>query len=110
MSSAFAGSGMINIVYTSKYFQLCGDSFDERYKFIGPSIIDRCEEIKFSMEINDKMKIIYISLGTIFNNSIRFYESCFEAFGSMDAQIVMSVGKDTSISNFKSIPSNFISS
>ncbi|MBX4266690.1 macrolide family glycosyltransferase [Clostridium estertheticum] len=108
LSTVFNGSGMINIVYTSKYFQIHGESFDERYKFIGPSIADRNEDIDFSLENNDKKKLIYISLGTIFNNSIDFYESCFKAFGNMDAKIIMSVGKNTEISDFKSIPSNFI--
>ncbi|MBU3181862.1 macrolide family glycosyltransferase [Clostridium psychrophilum] len=108
ISDAFTGMGMIKIVYTSKYFQLCGESFDESYKFIGPSITDRNENMKFSLETYDKSKIIYISLGTIFNNSIEFYESCFKAFGNMDAKIVMSVGKGININKFRSVPSNFI--
>jgi MGT family glycosyltransferase len=108
ISDAFTGTGMIKIVYTSKYFQLCGESFDESYKFIGPSITDRNEHMKFSLETYDKSKIIYISLGTIFNNSIEFYESCFKAFGDMDAKIIMSVGKDININTFRFIPSNFI--
>ncbi|MBU3098985.1 MULTISPECIES: macrolide family glycosyltransferase [Clostridium] len=108
LSTIFNGSGMINIVYTSKYFQIHGERFDERYKFIGPSIADRNEDMDFSLENNNKKKLIYISLGTIFNNSINFYESCFKAFGNMDAKIIMSVGNNTDISAFKSIPSNFI--
>ena len=108
ISTIINGSGMINIVYTSKYFQLCSESFDERYKFIGPSIADRKEDMNFSLKPNDNKKVIYISLGTIFNNSIEFYESCFKAFGNMDVKIIMSVGKDTDISVFKSIPLNFI--
>lgn len=106
--TALSGSGIINIVYTSKYFQLCGESFDERYKFIGPSITDRKEDINFPLETNNKKKVIYISLGTIFNNSIEFYKSCFKAFRNMDVKIIMSVGKGIDISTFKSIPSNFI--
>ena len=108
LSTVIDGSGMINIVYTSKYFQLSGESFDERYKFIGPSIADRKEDMNFSLKPNGNKKVIYISLGTIFNNSIEFYESCFKAFANMDVNIIMSVGKDTDISTFKSIPSNFI--
>jgi len=103
-----AGTGTINIVYTSKYFQLCGESFDESYKFIGPSISDRKEELNFSLETNDKKKVIYISLGSIINSSIEFCENCFKAFGNMDANIIMSVGKDTDINKFSVIPSNFI--
>lgn len=108
MSAALTGSGMINIVYTSKYFQPCGESFNENYKFIGPSISDRKENINLSLGTNDKEKVIYISLGTIFNNSVEFYENCFKAFANMNAKIIMSVGKNLDINTFKSIPSNFI--
>jgi MGT family glycosyltransferase len=107
-SNAIFAKGMISIVYTSKYFQLCGESFDESYKFIGPSISDRKENISFPLETNDKKKVINISLGTIFNNSIEFYENCFKAFDNMDAKIIMSVGKNIDVNTFKSIPSNFI--
>lgn len=109
MLMAAAGTGMIKIVYTSKYFQLCGENFDESYKFIGPSIADRNEDMSISLETNDKKKVIYISLGTIFNTSIEFYESCFKAFDNMDdVQIIMSVGENIDVNTFKSIPSNFI--
>lgn len=107
ISNAIYAKGIISIVYTSKYFQLCGESFDESYKFIGSSISDRKEDISFSLETNDKKNVIYISLGTIFNNSIEFYENCIKAFDDMDANIIMSVGKDIDINKFKYIPSNF---
>lgn len=98
----------INIVYTSRYFQICGESFDDSYKFVGPSISDRKEKPESTLIYNDKSKLIYISLGTIFNKSVEFYESCFEAFGSMDVKIIMSVGMNIDISSFKNVPNNFI--
>ncbi|MBW9173072.1 macrolide family glycosyltransferase [Clostridium estertheticum] len=107
ITTAVGGTGTINIVYTSKYLQICGESFDESYKFIGPSIADRNENMSLSLEANDK-KVIYIALGTIFNNSIEFYESCFKAFGDMNVEIIMSVGKNIDVNTFKSIPSNFV--
>lgn len=106
-SNGFTKRGMINLVYTSKYFQPYGDNFDESYKFIGPSIINRNEDINIDLK-NDNQKIVYISLGTIFNNSIDFYENCFKAFSNMDVKVVMSVGKNTDITSLSDIPSNFI--
>ncbi|MDR3594686.1 macrolide family glycosyltransferase [Clostridium sp.] len=107
MLSEFTGKGMINIVYTSKYFQPYSETFDESYKFIGPSVIDRKESIDINLKNKENKKIIYISLGTIFNNSIEFYESCFEAFKDIDAEVIMSVGKKIDINIFENIPSNF---
>ncbi|MCR3760573.1 glycosyl transferase [Clostridium felsineum] len=99
--------GTINFVYTSRYFQPYNESFDESYKFIGPSIIDRKEAIEFNINNPENKKVIYISLGTIFNNSLEFYENCFKAFGDMNVQVIMSVGKKVDIKTFKDIPSNF---
>ncbi|GEA31785.1 macrolide family glycosyltransferase [Clostridium diolis] len=100
--------GMLNIVYTSKYFQPYSESFDESYKFIGSSVIDRKESIDFDLSNDEDKKVIYISLGTIFNNSIEFYECCFKAFCNMNVKVIMSVGRKIDISMFKNIPSNFI--
>jgi MGT family glycosyltransferase len=99
---------MLNIVYTSKYFQPYSESFDESYKFIGSSVIDRKESIDFDLSNDEDKKVIYISLGTIFNNSIEFYECCFKAFCNMNVKVIMSVGRKIDISMFKNIPSNFI--
>lgn len=97
----------MNIVFTSRRFQIHGNSFDDSYKFIGPSIWDRNEKIHPSLINRDKSKIIYISLGTIFNRSIEFYSSCFAAFGNMDAKIIMSVGTNIDINSLKAVPENF---
>lgn len=98
----------LSLVYTSRYFQMNSESFDDSYKFIGPSISDRQEILEPELISKEKSKIIYISLGTIFNKSIEFYESCFEAFRGMDAKIIMSVGMNIEIDSFKDIPDNFI--
>ncbi|EKQ56608.1 MULTISPECIES: macrolide family glycosyltransferase [unclassified Clostridium] len=108
LSTRFTRKALVNLVYTSRYFQPFGESFDETYKFIGPSIADRREDTDIVLNNNEDKKIIYISLGTIFNNSIEFYESCFKAFENMNVQVVMSVGKKININEFKSIPLNFI--
>lgn len=98
----------MNIVYTSKYFQICGSSFDESYKFIGPSIPDRRERMDPALLEHNRRKIIYISLGTIFNRSVDFYKCCFTAFGDMDAKIIMSVGRNIDIKSLTDIPQNFV--
>lgn len=107
--TAAAPIGMMKIVYTSKYFQIYGERFDDSYKFIGPSIGDRNEEVSLSLATSDnREKVIYISLGTIFNKSITFYEDCFKAFGNMDVKVIMSIGENIDINTLKYIPSNFI--
>ena len=52
--------------------------------------------------------LLYISLGTVFNQDIVFYNNCFEALKDIRATIIMSVGMKTEISSLENIPSNFI--
>lgn len=108
MLDLFFNKGNLNIVYTSKYFvSNIIENYDSSYMFIGPPIYDRNEKIEFPFEkIKDK-KVIYISLGTVFNNtSDTLYEVFFETFSTYKGLVVMTAFNiDTSKFD---IPENFI--
>lgn len=74
------------IVYTSKYFQPCADTFSDKYRFIGPSL----RPIGTPMEKTAE-KTIYISMGTVVKNEA-FYRSCVEAFRDLPYQVILSLG------------------
>ncbi len=57
--------------------------------------------------LNDDAPIIYISLGTVFNDKADFYRMCFEALADIDRQGVLSVGKRTNIAALGTIPGFF---
>lgn len=76
------------IVYTSKYFQPCSDTFSDKYHFIGSSIRPIEQPIQKKRD-----KLIYISLGTV-NKNAEFYRSCLEAVRNMDAQVIISTGAE----------------
>ncbi|MFF1287399.1 macrolide family glycosyltransferase [Bacillus thuringiensis] len=99
--------GDITIVYTSKEYQPRSDVFDESYKFVGPSIATRKEVGSFPTEDLKNEKVIFISMGTVFNEQPALYEKCFEAFKDVDATVVLVVGKKINISQFENIPKNF---
>ena len=111
MEKAFIGNPYtdLNIVFTSKYYQPDGEEFDDnKYKFVGPSIINRQEVDEFKIENPDNKKVVFISLGTIANKNIKFYKDCFEALGSRDDLIVvMSIGKKVDIKDLGKVPANF---
>jgi len=86
------------IVYTSKYFQPCADSFSDRYHFIGPSIRPVSEPFEKTAE-----KTVYVSLGTVVRNRA-FYRSCIRALGKTDWQVIISLGTDTE--QFEDLPDN----
>ncbi len=101
--------GQLNIVFTSRYFQPNGNAFNKSYKFVGSSIVQRADAPSFPYEVLDKDKrLIYISLGTVYNAHLEFYRRCFAAFTGSRYQIVLSVGRKTPISSLGAIPANFI--
>lgn len=97
----------LNIVFTAKEFQKDSSSFDERYAFVGPCLGKRSDNVKIPFdEMNGK--IIYISLGTLQNNHLKFYKDCIASFeNKSDVSVVMSVGKDINIDKLGTIPPNF---
>lgn len=89
------------IVYTSPEFQPCSETFSDKYTFVGPSIRPVTKEID-----KTKNKLIYISMGTVVNNSLEFYKKCISAFADTEYQVIMSVGNLIQIESFGDIPQN----
>lgn len=104
----FCNPAPLTIVYTIKEFQPFGDTFDETYKFVGPSISTPIVKDSFDFNLMKENSPIYISLGTVFNEVIDFYKLCFKAFENSEHTIVMSIGRKTKISDLGDIPKNFI--
>ena len=74
------------IVYTSKYFQPCSETFSDRYHFIGPSIRPVTEPVRKTAE-----KTVYVSMGTV-NQNPEFYRNCIHALAKTDWQVIISMG------------------
>ncbi|MDM5337340.1 glycosyltransferase [Fictibacillus enclensis] len=104
----FCNPAPLTIIYTTREFQPSGDTFDPSYKFVGPSISLRPSKgnVDFA-EIKGK-DLIYISLGTVFNQATEFYKLCFEAFGDSEHNVIMSIGHRTQKAALGKIPKNFI--
>lgn len=86
------------IVYTSKYFQPCSDTFSDKYHFIGPSIRPVTKEYEKTAN-----KTIYISMGTV-NQNREFYRNCIDVLGKTDLQVIISMGTNTD--RFEDVPDN----
>lgn len=104
----FCNPAPLTIVYTTREFQPFGETFDETYKFVGPSISLRTTQKNFDLTAITGKSVIYISLGTVFNQVIDFYKLCFKAFGNTEHTVVMSIGEKAQISDLGEIPKNFI--
>ncbi|MBY0199590.1 macrolide family glycosyltransferase [Priestia megaterium] len=100
--------GDITIVFTSKLYQPYADKFDESFIFVGPSIAPRKDVETLPLKSSPSNKLVFISMGTVFNQQPDLYTTCFKAFQKSKATVVLSVGKQTDIRQFKDIPPNFI--
>ncbi|MDQ0198265.1 MGT family glycosyltransferase [Neobacillus ginsengisoli] len=104
----FCNPALLTIIYTTREFQPFGETFDQTYKFVGPSISLRSTQENFDLTAIKGKSLIYISLGTVFNQAIDFYKLCFKAFGNTVHTVVMSIGEKAQISDLGEIPKNFI--
>jgi MGT family glycosyltransferase len=99
----------LNLVFLPKAFQPAGDTFDERHLFVGPSILPRHQATEFPLDqLSTTRPLLYISLGTIFNNEPAFFKQCVEAFGESAYQVVLSRGKQIDPAALGPIPENFL--
>ncbi len=89
------------VVYTSRKFQPCVESFSDHYLFAGPSV--------FSKEIPHKdteKPLVYISMGTVINERPDFYTNCIEALKDLPVEMIISVGKSMDINLLGKLPEN----
>jgi MGT family glycosyltransferase len=99
----------LTLIFMPREFQIEGQSFDQRFLFVGPSLIEPPAE-PWPVETPDSGNLlrVYISLGTLRNNDPKFYQTCFSAFDSSDWQAVMSVGERIDLASLGPIPDNFL--
>jgi MGT family glycosyltransferase len=99
-----------NVVYTSREFQPDTPYIDDSFHFVGPSLLESTrEELDFPWNVLDPNRSrVYISLGTLYNESLSIYRAALEAFADHPAQFIMSIGSRTDVSELGSIPANFM--
>ncbi|MBB6634242.1 macrolide family glycosyltransferase [Cohnella thailandensis] len=105
---AFCNPAPLTIVYTIKELQPHGEAFDQSYKFVGPSLSARLTSGNFDFAAIQGKNLIYISLGTVFNQAVEFYRLCLEALGNSGYSVVMAIGDKVQGSELGEIPPNFI--
>ena len=100
----FGNRQSLNVVFTSRCFHPQGNTYDASYKFVGPSLF-----VGPTMEAagtRDPRPLLYISMGTIFNDLPAFYRTCFEAFGGAECRVLMTTGK-VDPAALGTVPANF---
>ena len=89
------------IVYTSRAFQPCAETFDEtHYRFVGPSVRE--------VELQSKAgrPLVFASLGTVINDRPGFYRTLIEALRDEDVDLLISCGKAFDPACLGDLPAN----
>jgi len=89
-------------------FQPAGETFDERFVFVGPSILPRKDAQAFPLDRLEAQPTLFISLGTAFNNRPDFFKLCLRAFDHQPWQVVMAHGKRVDEAALGAVPQNFL--
>jgi MGT family glycosyltransferase len=101
--------GDFNICYTAQVVLPDERRFGEDYAFIGSPMADATEDVPFPFDRLDADRpLVYVSLGTVFNNNPRFFRTCLAAFKGSEAQVVVSTGRRLQASDLAPLPDNAI--
>jgi MGT family glycosyltransferase len=108
MRTFFTHAEALNIVFLPRAFQPEGQTFDERFVFVGPSIFCRQDADPFPFDQLANQPVLYISLGTIFNKHPDFFRLCFQAFGDQPCTVVVAHGTSIDKAALGPVPQNFL--
>lgn len=97
-----------NVVFTTRELQPCAEEFDSRFCFIGSPTVERDEQTPFPFEELNGKPLVYISLGTLFNDRPEIFQACFEALGPLDVQVLLCRGKENVALAALEAPANFL--
>ena len=99
--------GDFNLVYTSRHFQPCAESFDERrFRFVGPSFSFRPDAPPFPFERLDDRPVVFVSLGTVYGSRPEFLRRCVEELAQGPWQVVIATGGESALAD--ALPGNCI--
>jgi calicheamicin 4-deoxy-4-thio-alpha-D-digitoxosyltransferase len=88
----FGGDFGYNLVFLPKQFQIQGDTFDDRYEFIGPCFDEAAENGAWTPPASG-LPVVLISLGTSHSaGQVEFFRTCVRAFAGHPWHVVLTLG------------------
>lgn len=80
----------VRLVTLPRAFQYAGDTFTDRYEFVGPLLADR--GYQGGWEPSGDLPVLLVSLGTAYNDRPEFYRTVVESAADRPWQVVLAVG------------------
>lgn len=94
-----------NLVYLTRDFQYHGETFDDRFAFVGPCLGER-EFLGGWRAPDDGRPLALVSLGTLHNDNLAFFRAGVDAFAGLPWHAVISVGDKVDIDELGPLPDN----
>lgn len=92
------------VVLIPRALQPHAEKVDERvYTFVGPSLDSRPHQGDWP---EPDRPLLLVSLGSAYTDAPQFYRDCCTAFGGLDWQVVMSIGRHVDRATLGPVPSN----
>ncbi|WP_410589742.1 macrolide family glycosyltransferase [Amycolatopsis sp. lyj-23] len=79
------------LAFVAREFQYEGDTFDDRFAFVGPCLGDRRFQGEWQPP-SDGGPVLLVSLGTAFNDRPEFFRAAVTAFAGSEWHVVLSIG------------------
>lgn len=99
-------TGDISLSYTSSYFQPFADTAPDSVRFVGWTLNDSPAKGEVSFERVQGRRLIYVSLGTLNNDDVPFFNMCIEAFAGSENFVIMTTGRRIAPESFGALPEN----
>ncbi|TVT61469.1 glycosyl transferase [Amycolatopsis rhizosphaerae] len=96
------GIADLNLVFIPRAFQFAGDTFDDRFVFVGPALEDRGDRWTPPAD----RPVLLISLGTSFNDHPEWFRTCLRAFANTRWHVVMTLGSRVEPGALGTLPDN----
>ncbi|WP_263164572.1 macrolide family glycosyltransferase [Streptomyces sp. SCSIO ZS0520] len=93
-----------NLVFLPREFQVEGDSFDERFAFVGPTFTE--PEPGLWSPPGDGRRLALVSLGTESGDRDDFFRVCAEAFPAGEWHVVMTLGRGADPTRLGALPAH----
>jgi calicheamicin 4-deoxy-4-thio-alpha-D-digitoxosyltransferase len=94
-----------SLVLTPREFQIAGDTFDDRFTFVGPAIAGRASGQQWDPPA-DGLPVLLIALGTLNDRRPEFFAECVRALTGMPWHVVIAVGDRIDLDGFTDLPPN----
>src|SRR5579859_4273581 len=108
LQTVFSQPAPLNLIFQPRAFYPADQPFDKGLLFVGSSVAPRHDPSGFPLQQLEGRQVLYISLGTVFNDRADFFRLCFEAFKDQPWLVVLSHGNRVKLEDLAPIPSNFL--